>query len=42
MVVLSPDVAAVFPDPDSVNEALQILPKAAQASMPAPQEREAA
>ncbi len=42
VVVLSPDVAAVFPDSDSVNEALRVLVKAAQASMPMPQEREAA
>ena len=42
VVVLSPDVAAVFPNSDSVNEALRVLVKAAQASMPTPQEREAA
>jgi hypothetical protein len=42
VVVLSPDVAAVFPDSDSVNEALRVLVKAAQASVPKPQEREAA
>ena len=42
VVVLSPDVAAVFPDSDSVNEALRVLVKAAQASVPTPQEREAA
>jgi hypothetical protein len=41
-VVLSPDVAAVFPDSDSVSEALRVLVKAAQASVPVPQEREAA
>ncbi len=42
VVVLSPDVAAVFPDSDSVNEALRVLVKAAQASVPTPQAREAA
>ncbi len=42
VVVLSPDVAAVFPDSDSVNEALRVLVKAAQAGVPTPQEREAA
>ena len=42
VVVLSPDVAAVFPDSDSVNEALRVLVKAAQAGVPVPQEREAA
>ena len=42
LVVLSPDMAAVFPDSDSVNEALRTLVKAVQANMPAPLEREAA
>lgn len=30
MVLLAPDVAAAFPDADSVNEALRILIKAAR------------
>ncbi len=42
LVVLSPDVAAVFPDSDSVNEALRTLVKAVQGSAPIPPEREAA
>jgi hypothetical protein len=42
LVVLSPDMAAVFPDSDSVNEALRTLVKAVQGNMPANTEREAA
>jgi hypothetical protein len=42
LVVLSPDMAAVFPDSDSVNEALRTLVKAVQAGVPPPSEREAA
>lgn len=42
LVVLSPDMAAVFPDSDSVNEALRTLVEAAQGSGPTPLEREAA
>ena len=42
LVVLSPDMAAVFPDSDSVNEALRTLVKAVQGTMPAHLEREAA
>jgi hypothetical protein len=42
LVVLSPDMAAVFPDSDSVNEALRILVKAAQTTVPLTTEREAA
>ena len=41
LVVLSPDMAAVFPDSDSVNEALRTLVKAAQGSVSLRQEREA-
>lgn len=38
LIVLSPDMAAVFPDSDSVNEALRTLVKAVQgrAASPAP------
>lgn len=39
LIVLSPDMAAVFPDSDAVNEALRTLVKAAQASVPPPAER---
>ena len=42
LVVLSPDMAAVFPDSDSVNEALRTLVKAVQGSSPSHLEREAA
>jgi len=42
LVVLSPDMAAVFPDSDSVNEALRTLVKAVQGSGLSPLEREAA
>lgn len=43
-VVLAPDVAAVFPDAESVNEALRMLVKAARQSIKAEpgEEREAA
>ena len=41
LIVLSPDMAAVFPDSDSVNEALRTLVKAVQ-GVAAPLEREAA
>jgi hypothetical protein len=34
MVTLAPDVAAVFPDGDSVNEALRVLLKAAKKVAP--------
>jgi hypothetical protein len=34
LVVLSPEMAAVFPDSDSVNEALRTLVKAVQGTMP--------
>ena len=42
LVVLSPDMAAVFPDSDAVNEALRTLVKAVQSSVPTRREREAA
>ena len=42
LVVLSPDMAAVFPDSDSVNEALRTLVKAVQGNMRSSLEREAA
>ena len=35
LVVLSPDVAAAFPDSESVNEALRMLIKIAQQQRPA-------
>ncbi len=35
MVTLAPDVAAAFPDADSVNEALRVLIKAAKMAAPA-------
>jgi len=35
MVVLAPDVAEVFPDSDSVNQALRVLLKAAKKVAPA-------
>jgi hypothetical protein len=35
MVTLAPDVAAAFPDADSVNEALRVLLKAAKQIAPA-------
>lgn len=35
MVTLEPDVAAAFPDADSVNEALRVLLKAAKKVAPA-------
>jgi hypothetical protein len=35
MVTLAPDVAAAFPDADSVNEALRLLIKAAKMAAPA-------
>lgn len=35
MVTLEPDVAAAFPDADSVNEALRILIKVAKKVLPA-------
>lgn len=42
-VVLAPDVAAVFPDADSVNEALRMLVKTARQSVTEPgEEQEAA
>ena len=41
-VALSPEMAAMFPDSDSVNEALRTLVKAVQGKMPANLEREAA
>ena len=34
MVTLAPDVAAAFPDADSVNEALRVLLKAAKKAAP--------
>ncbi len=42
LVVLSPDMAAVFPDSDSVNEALRTLVEAVQGGGPTQLEREAA
>lgn len=42
LIVLSPEMAAVFPDSDSVNEALRTLVKAVQGNLPAQREREAA
>ena len=42
LVVLSPDMAAVFPDSDSVNEALRTLVKAVQGKTPSQFDREAA
>ena len=42
IVVLSPDVAAVFPDSDAVSEALRTLVRAAQGSILLRPEREAA
>ncbi len=42
LIVLSPDMAAVFPDSDSVNEALRTLVKAVQGAISLPLEREAA
>jgi len=42
LVVLSPDMAAVFPDSDSVNEALRTLVKAVQAGGATHLESEAA
>ena len=42
LVVLSPDMAAMFPDSDSVNEALRTLVKAVQGASASPREREAA
>ncbi len=42
LVILSPDVAAVFPDSDSVNEALRTLVRVVQGQVPMPGEREAA
>jgi len=42
LVVLSPDMAAVFPDSDAVNEALRTLVRAAQGSVQVRSEREAA
>lgn len=44
VVVLSPDMAAVFPDSDTVNEALRALVKAAQNSIHSsrPSDRKAA
>ena len=35
MVPIAPDAAAVFPDADSVNEALRVLLKAAKKVVPA-------
>jgi hypothetical protein len=35
MVPIAPDVAAAFPDAESVNEALRVLPKAAKKVSPA-------
>jgi len=35
MVPIAPDVAAVFPDADSVNQALRVLLKAARKIAPA-------
>lgn len=35
MVTLDPDVAAAFPDADSVNQALRVLLKAAKKAAPA-------
>lgn len=35
MVTLEPDVAAAFPDADSVNEALRVLIKVAKKVLPA-------
>jgi hypothetical protein len=35
MVTLAPDVAAAFPDADSVNEALRLLLKTARKASPA-------
>jgi hypothetical protein len=35
MVTLAPDVAAAFPDADSVNEALRLLLKTAKKAAPA-------
>lgn len=42
LVVLSPDMAAVFPDSDSVNEALRTLVKAVREGVPTPVERTSA
>lgn len=42
LVVLSPDMAAVFPDSDAVNEALRTLVKAVRESVPPPTERKSA
>lgn len=42
LIVLSPDMAAVFPDSDSVNEALRTLVKAVQGSVALQRGREAA
>ena len=42
LVVISPEMAAVFPDSDSVNEALRTLVKAVQGNVPSHLEREAA
>ncbi|MGI4788898.1 MAG: hypothetical protein ACRYFS_08605 [Janthinobacterium lividum] len=42
LIVLSPDMAAVFPDSDSVNEALRTLVKAVQGNKSLTIEREAA
>jgi len=42
LIVLSPDMAAVFPDSDAVNEALRTLVKAVQGSVALQREREAA
>lgn len=36
VVLLAPDVAAAFPNSESVNEALRLLMKVAKASMPQP------
>ena len=41
-VELDADIATVFPDSDSVNEALRALVKAARETVPAPGRREAA
>ncbi len=40
VVILSPDMAAIFPDSDSVNEALRTLVKAVRGGASAPSQTE--
>lgn len=40
VVILSPDMAAIFPDSDSVNEALRILVKALRSAAATPSQQE--